>query len=58
MVPPDLVERVRAGFRAFLADDCSRDPPIDVEAERVEVAAPEVPEQPSAGGAAIIPIRQ
>ncbi len=49
---------LRAAARAFLADDLQPRPPIDVEAERVEFAAQEIPEQPSAGGAAVIPIRQ
>lgn len=56
---PEVVETLRAACRVFLADDLQPRPPVDVEAERVEVAPPaaEVREQPSTGGAAVIPIR-
>ena len=56
---PEVVEMLRAAAGAFLADDLQPRPPINVEAERVEVAPPaaEEPKQPSTGGAAVIPIR-
>ncbi len=56
---PEVVEMLRAAARAFLADDLQPRPPIDVEAERVEVApttATEASEQHP--DAAIIPIRR
>jgi predicted transcriptional regulator len=59
LLSPEVVELLRNAARALLADDLQARAPIDVEAERVEVAAPESPEQPSSGGsAAVIPIRQ
>lgn len=55
---PEVVETLRAACRALLADDLQPRPPLDVEAERVEVAAaPEPQSAGSASGAAVIPIR-
>ncbi len=52
---PESVELLRAASRTFLADDPQPRPPIDVEAERVEVTVSAEMQQLS--GAAIIPIR-
>lgn len=58
VLAPDLMERLRSACGVFLADDLQPRAPIDVEAERVEVAAPETPDQqPPDNSAAIIPIR-
>lgn len=56
---PEVVEMLRAACRAFLADDLQPRPPINVEAERVQISAPEpaAEAQPTSGGAAVIPIR-
>ncbi len=54
---PEVVEMLRSACRVFLADDLQPRPPIDVEAERVEVmTAPEPHQQPAAGVAVVIPI--
>ncbi len=56
---PEVVEMLRSAARAFLADDLRPRPPIDVEAERVEITPPaaEAPAASAQGGAAVIPIR-
>ncbi len=55
-IPTEVVEMLKAAARAFIADDMRPRPPIDVEAERVEIAVPEISAKQPAGGA-VIPIR-